>query len=33
VDLMGKKYGIANNLERLVKALSSLAERKPAAAR
>ena len=34
VELMGKKYGIANNLERLVKALSSVAEKKkPAAAR
>jgi 5'-3' exonuclease len=33
VELMGKKYGIANNLERLVKALSSVTEKKPAAAR
>ena len=31
VELMGRKYGITSNLERLVKALSSLAETKPAA--
>ena len=31
VELMGRKYGIAGNLERLVKALNSLAETKAAA--
>jgi 5'-3' exonuclease len=33
VELMGKRYGIANNLDRLVKALSSLAVNKTASAR